>query len=80
MFLIASKEQQANMIPVKEELGTQYMKQIQVRLKKDMKEGDLVVVNVPINIPKIIEDEILAEKKLSTGGIKSPYLTPGIQE
>ncbi len=65
MFTIATKEQQAKMIPVREELGHQYMKQIQVRLKKDMKEGDMVVVNVPINIPQIIEDAI----------IPSPYLT-----
>lgn len=62
MFTIASKEQQAKMMPVREELGHQYMKQIHVRLKKDMKEGEEMVVNVPINIPQIIEDEILAEK------------------
>jgi hypothetical protein len=62
MFTLATKEQQAKMIPVQQELGHQYMKQISVKLKKDMKEGEMMVVNVPINIPQIIEDEI----KLST--------------
>ncbi len=65
MFTLGTKEQQAKMIPVREELGHQYMKQIHVRLKKDMKEGEEMVVNVPINVPQIIEDQILSEK-LST--------------
>ena len=69
MFIIASKEQQAKMVPVREELGHQYMKQIHVRLKKDMKEGEEMVVNVPINVPQVIEDAILAEKE-------SPELSP----
>lgn len=71
MFMLASKEQQAKMIPVKQELGTQYMKQIHVKLKKDMKEGEEMVVNVPINVPQIVEEQILFEKGLST---PSPYL------
>ncbi len=72
MFILASKEQRAKMVPVREELGHQYMKQIQVKLKKDMKEGDYLVVNVPINVPQIVEDAILEEKGLST---PTPYLT-----
>lgn len=82
MFTLGTKEQQSKMIPVREELGNQYMKQIQVKLKKDMKEGEMMVVNVPINIPQIIEDGILAERamgriprELSTGDLESPYLT-----
>jgi hypothetical protein len=71
MFSIATKEQQAKMMPVREELGHQYMKQIQVKLKKDMKEGEMMVVNVPINVPQIIEDSILSAKELST---PTPYL------
>lgn len=68
MFTLGTKEQQAKMIPVREELGHQYMKQIQVKLKKDMKEGEMMVVNVPINVPQIVEDGIKAE-------IPTPYLT-----
>lgn len=63
MFSLATKEQQAKMMPVREELGHQYMKQIQVRLKQDMKEGEMMVVNVPINVPQVIEDEINLQKK-----------------
>lgn len=61
MFFLATKEQQAKMIPVKEELGNQYMKQIHVRLSKDLKAGEEMVVNVPINIPEIIENQIRFE-------------------
>lgn len=79
MFSLATKEQQAKMIPVREELGNQYMKQIQVKLTKDLKAGEFMVVNVPINVPQVIEDAILAEKaenkELSPGLIKSDYLT-----
>lgn len=72
MFAIGTKEQQAKMIPVREELGHQYMKQIHVKLKKDMKEGEMMVVNVPVNVPEIVENQILQEKGLST---PTPYLT-----
>ncbi len=77
MFSLATKEQQAKMVPVREELGNQYMKQIQVKLTKDLKAGEFLVVNVPINVPQVIEDAILSEKKLSTEEIKTPYLTSG---
>ena len=70
MFTLATKEQQAKMIPVKEELGTQYMKKIFVKVTKDLKVGDKMIVNVPINVPKVIEDSILKEKELST---PTPY-------
>lgn len=65
MFQLATKEQQAKMIPVREELGNQYMKQISVKLTKDLKAGEFMTVNVPINVPQVIEDAILKEK-LST--------------
>lgn len=64
MFTLATAEQQAKMIPVKQELGTQYMKKIYVKVTKDLKVGDKMVVNVPINVPKIIEDSILLEKEV----------------
>lgn len=71
MFTLGTKEQQAKMIPVREELGHQYMKQIQVKLKKDMKEGEMMVVNVPINVPQVIEDAIIKEKE---EGQISPFI------
>lgn len=67
MFAIAKPEQQSQMIPVQQELGHQYMKQIRVKLTKDLKEGEEMVVNVPINVPQIIEDSMKEE-------IKTPYL------
>ena len=58
MFVLATKEQQALMMPVKQELGHQYMKEIQVKLTKDLKKGEFMVVQVPINIPDIVAEEI----------------------
>lgn len=72
MFTIATREQQAKMIPVSQELGTEYMKQIHVRLKKDMKEGEEVIVNVPIHVPSLIEADIRHE--LEKKSIESPYM------
>ena len=68
MFQLATKEQQAQMIPVREELGNQYMKQVTIKATKDIKEGELVKFHIPINVPQVIEDAILKEKL-------SPYLT-----
>ena len=65
MFTLANKEQQAKMIPVREELGYQYMKTITIKTTKDLKEGEFITVNVPINVPKVIEESILAEQKLA---------------
>lgn len=77
MFTLATKEQQAKMIPVREELGTQYMKQINVKLTKDLKAGEFMTVNVPINVPEVIEAAILAEKDKSVDNkLSSELSTP----
>ena len=71
MFVLATPEQQAKMIPVKQELGYQYMKQIRVKVSKNIKKGEELVVNVPINVPQIIEDSIIKGKKIpNLTGIK----------
>lgn len=70
LFVLANKEQQAKMIPVQRELGNEYLKQIKIKCKKDMKEGEELVVNVKIHVPTVVEDEIkhqLLQKELSTG-------------
>lgn len=61
MFTLGTKEQQAKMIPVREELGTEYMKTLHIRCTKDMKEGEEIVVNVKIHVPTIIEESIKKE-------------------
>lgn len=75
MFTIASKEAQAQMIPVQEEKGTEYLRQHTVKVKNDMKAGDSLVVNCRIHVPTVIEEQIKSERaekeKLSTA---SPYL------
>lgn len=64
MFTIASKEQQAQMVPLNQELGHEYMKQIRIKCKRDMKEGEELVVNLKIHVPNVVRDSLL----------KSPYL------
>lgn len=61
MFVLATKEQQAKMIPLQQEKGDEYMRQHHVRLKKDMKEGEELIVNCKIHVPTIIEESIKKE-------------------
>ena len=68
MFALAKPEQQARMIPVQQELGNEYMKQIRIKCKKDMKEGEELVVNVRVKVPELVEQQILKD-------LKTPYLT-----
>lgn len=63
MFLLGKPEQQAKMIPVQQELGNEYMKQIRIKCKKDMKEGEELVVNVRVKVPELVEQKILTDKK-----------------
>lgn len=72
MFMLANKEQQAKMMPVREEFGNEYMKQIHVRLKKDMKQGEEMVVNVPIKVSELLEAQVKNEMEK---GKPTPYLT-----
>ncbi len=62
MFVLASKEQQAKMIPIQQEKGDEYMRQHHVRLKRDMKEGEELIVNCKIHVPTIIEESIKKEE------------------
>lgn len=65
MFVLAMPEQQAKMIPVQQELGNEYMKQIRIKCTKDMKKGEELVVNVRIRVPEVVEQQILKTPKLT---------------
>ena len=67
MFILGRPEQQARIIPVQQELGNEYMKQIRIKCKKDMKEGEELVVNVRVHVPSVVESQILKD-------LKSPYV------
>lgn len=67
MFVLGTPEQQAKMMPVRQELGNEYMKQVRIKCKKDMKEGEELVVNIRVNVPQVVEEQILKD-------IKTPYL------
>lgn len=64
MFFLAKKEQQAQMMPVQQELGNEYMKQIRIKCSKDMKEGEELVVNVRVNVPELVESQILKDMRV----------------
>ena len=62
MFILGSPEQQAKMIPVNQDLGYEYMKQLRIKCKKNMKKGEELVVNVKIHVPKVIEESLTGTK------------------
>lgn len=63
MFMLATPEEQALMMPVQQELGHEYLKQIRIKCKRDMKEGEELVVNVKVHVPSVVEEQIIHELK-----------------
>ena len=70
LFVLAKPEAQARMIPVVQELGNEYMKQIRIITTKDMKKGDELVVNVRVRVPELVEKQILKDLNLDNKGKK----------
>ena len=66
MFVLGNKEQQAKMTPVLEEKGHEYMRQHVVKLNKDMKAGEEMVVNCRIRVPDVIAEQIKTKDGFST--------------
>ena len=71
MFLLATPEQQVEMVPVKREEMKEYERQHRVKLTKDMKEGEELVVNCKIHVPTIIDEAIRNETK----EVVSPFIS-----
>lgn len=72
MFTLASPEQQALMMPVSQELGHEYMKQIRIKCKKDMKKGEELVVNVKVHVPTVVEEQIIKD-------LKTPFIDNNVK-
>lgn len=63
MFVLATPEQQDELIPVSRREVRPYERQHRVKLTKDMKEGEELVVNCMIHVPTIIDEAIRNEIK-----------------
>lgn len=61
MFVLATPEQQEDMIPVTRKEMKPYERQHRVKVTKDLKEGDELVVNCIVHVPSIIDESIRAE-------------------
>lgn len=56
VFMISDPEQQSNLLPVRQTTITKYMKQHKVVAKKDIKKGEMVIVNCEIDVPTVVEE------------------------
>lgn len=65
MFMLATPEQQVDMIPVKKTEMIQYIKQHVVKAEKDIRMGEQIVVNCRVNVPQTIADAI--KRKIEEG-------------
>lgn len=80
-FAIANAEQQADMIPVRRSEVVTYRRKHQVKLKKDMRKGDVVNVSCEINVEKTVAEGLRgmldkeASKKIDRGGLPIIGLT-----
>lgn len=75
IFMIVDKEQQAEMMPVRKTEVRIYERQHRIKLKKDMKKGEIVVANCRLEIPLIVEEGLwsLIKRKAKRGsGILIP--------
>jgi hypothetical protein len=82
VFSVVQVSQQQRMIPVTKTDFEQYKKQHEIKLQKDMKAGETVIAHCVVNVRQEVVDVIKREeeeKKLSTEGVKSPYLQNGLK-
>lgn len=67
LFMVSNEQQQEAMIPIKKEAVRPYKKQHMVKLQKDMKAGEELVVNCTVHVPLLVEEalkkEFIAEGK-----------------
>lgn len=58
VFLLVDDEKREQMMPIKQTTIRKYVRQHRVRLKKDLKRGQEMVVNCEIDVPEIVEYNI----------------------
>jgi hypothetical protein len=66
LLVITDEEQRANILPVRRKELMKFVRQHSVKLKNDMKAGEMMVVNCEVNVPKIVVDNIVNKEKGQT--------------
>lgn len=73
VFSIVQTSQQQRMIPVKKEDFTVYNRQHHVKVEKDLKAGDEVIVNCKLDVTQRVEEHLRKEFEEKNKKIVSPY-------
>ena len=60
IFMLVDEKQQQELMPIRQTEVRIYERQHRIKLKKDMKKGELVVANCRISVPVRIEENIRA--------------------
>ena len=58
VFVAVDSEKQTDLIPVRHTTVTKYVKQHTIQVKKDMKNGEQIVVNCEIDVPTTVVDAL----------------------
>ena len=75
IFMLVDEEQQQELMPVRQTQVKIYERQHRIKLKKDMKKGEIVVANCKIEVPVRVEENIRAlmgKKYQKSSGILIP--------
>ena len=69
IFMLVGKEEQEVLMPIRQTDVRTYVRQHRIKLKKDMKKGEIVVANCRISVPLIVENGLrgLMKKRKSRG-------------
>ena len=60
IWLLVDEEQQQELMPVRQTQVRIYERQHRIKLKKDMKKGEIVITNCKVEVPLRIEENIRA--------------------
>jgi len=67
IFMLVGKEEQEVLMPIKQTEVRTYVRQHRIKLKKDMKKGEIVVANCRIDVPLIVENKLRGIERKSRG-------------
>jgi hypothetical protein len=63
VFMTNGGKRQDDLLEVKQNEMMQFVRQHQVKATKDIKEGELITVNCNVNVPQVVVDSLLKDKK-----------------
>ena len=74
IFMIVGEEEQKDMMPVRQTQVRVYERQHRIKLKRDMRKGEVVVANYRISVPLIVEEGLrsLVGRRAKSSGILIP--------